>query len=131
MRIFGQPMVKKTKTKYWKWLASGWFILTTFLLVIPGNALPKTNLAQIPNFDKWVHVGLFAIFSFLMLAALKNAKPVNKAIILLVVIAYGTLMEYVQLYLVANRSFDERDIVADAAGAALGLIVFYFARKKI
>ena len=37
--------------------------------------------------------------------------------VLLLAIVYGTGMEFVQKYLVVNRSFDGADIVADAAGA--------------
>lgn len=38
-------------------------------------------------------------------------------------IAYGVLMEFVQKYWVANRSFELWDIVADSTGCVLGLII--------
>ena len=40
---------------------------------------------------------------------------------------YGIGMEFVQRYLINNRSFDEGDIVADAVGCALGV---FFSRKR-
>ena len=36
--------------------------------------------------------------------------------------AYGIGMEFVQKYLVANRSFDIGDIIADGVGCVAGLI---------
>jgi hypothetical protein len=39
-------------------------------------------------------------------------------------------MEYVQLYLVANRSFDGIDIIADATGAIAAALLFCFRMKK-
>ena len=43
--------------------------------------------------------------------------------------AYGIGMEFVQKYLVANRSFDIGDIIADGVGCIAGLI--YSWRKYI
>jgi VanZ family protein len=37
-------------------------------------------------------------------------------------LAYGIGMEFVQKYLVSNRSFDTGDIIADAVGCLGGLI---------
>ena len=37
-------------------------------------------------------------------------------------LVYGTGMEFVQKYCVANRSFDIGDIIADGVGCAVGLI---------
>ena len=37
-------------------------------------------------------------------------------------LAYGVAMEFVQEYLVSNRSFDVYDIVADAVGCVAGWI---------
>lgn len=104
----------------WKFLASCWFALTTYLLVIPGDALPKTNLVSIPYFDKLVHVGLFAILCALWLKTRKNRSTAFYAIVVLVTIAYGVAMEFVQRDFVANRSFDVVDIIADSVGAMLG-----------
>jgi VanZ family protein len=90
------------------------------LLVIPGDALPKTNLISIPYFDKLVHIGLFAILSALWLKSLKNRSITIDLIVVLGTIAYGVAMEFVQRDFVANRSFDVMDIMADSVGAVLG-----------
>lgn len=109
--------------------ALGWFLLTTWLLVIPGNALPKTRLIQIPYFDKWVHVGLFAVLCWLAIRALSYSTPQRITVIVLTSILYGTAMEFVQLYLVANRSFDLVDIMADAMGTLVGALLWIWTPK--
>ncbi len=43
-------------------------------------------------------------------------------IIACVSLIYGAAMEFVQHYLITNRSFDVGDIIADAAGCGLGLL---------
>ena len=37
-------------------------------------------------------------------------------------LCYGIIMEFVQHYYVANRSFEVADIIADAVGCAAGVI---------
>lgn len=49
-------------------------------------------------------------------------------IIGIVSLLYGVGMEFVQKYLVVNRSFDLGDIMADAAGCAIGVI---YSRRKV
>ena len=44
-------------------------------------------------------------------------------------LSYGIAIEYIQLYWVPHRSFDLGDIIADAAGAAAG--VLYSIKKYI
>jgi len=105
-------------------LASVWFAFTTYLLVIPGDALPKTNLVSIPYFDKLVHIGLFAILCALWLKSRKNRSATFNVIVVLATIAYGVAMEFVQRDFVENRSFDVVDIVADSFGALFGWGIF-------
>ncbi len=124
MRFTTQPRTRL-------WLAVGWFLLTTLLLAMPGNALPKTNLVNIPNFDKIVHVGLFAVLSFLAVNALTQPTYFKISVVALMAIIYGTIMEYVQLHLVAYRSFEGIDIIADAIGAIAGVLLWLQFGKKI
>jgi VanZ family protein len=96
-----------------------WFMFTTVLLVIPGDALPKGPPIDIPFFDKWVHMFLFAVLSWLSCGFATGQGDRLK--ILTAVIVYGIAMEFVQKYFVVNRSFDLADIVADSIGALLGV----------
>ena len=109
-------------------LAISWIILTTFLLIIPGKEFPQENWFDKIWLDKWVHLFLFAVMVWLWCrAAINETRSPSglRNIFLLILVAailYGTGMEFVQRYLVANRSFDTGDIVADALGAIIGYI---------
>ena len=116
-------------------LALGWFIITTWLLVLPGDDLPGPGFfnIDIPWMDKWVHIGLFSIMAFLTCLWIykKQVQVSNwkKYFIIcgLVCLGYGIAMEFVQKYYVPGRSFDPGDIVADGVGSLLG--VLYILKK--
>ncbi len=109
-------------------IALSWLILTTILLTLPGSALPKANWLNGIWIDKWIHIVLFALLVILWARALGKKYPGNKKMrkyfILLGIagLCYGIGMEYVQRYFIPSRSFETGDIMADAAGAATGVI---------
>jgi VanZ family protein len=108
--------------------AISWFILSTVLLTLPGSSFPKEDWLGKIWFDKWVHIGMFSLMTFLWCRVLlhrgKEPGTLKKAFILtgIVVLLYGVGMEFVQKFFIPNRSFDLGDIAADAAGSALGLL---------
>lgn len=110
---------------------TAWLIISTILLTLPGSAFPEENFLDKIWFDKWVHVGMFALMTFLLCQALykRNIKTTELTSAFLLAagacLAYGILMEFVQKYWVSNRSFDFGDIVADGIGAAAGGIFSY------
>ncbi len=55
-------------------------------------------------------------------ASLKTRLSQTFIIIALISFAYGICMELVQRDLVANRSFDVGDIIADGIGCVIGLL---------
>ena len=105
-----------------------WLLISTFLLTIPGSAFPKENWLEKLWVDKWVHLGMFSIMVFLWCWAtmkIPQAAAQRKKtfiIIACVALVYGGAMEFVQHYLIPNRSFDIGDIIADAVGCAIGLL---------
>ena len=110
-----------------------WLIILTFLLAIPGNAFPKENWLDKIWFDKWVHIGLFAIMVILWCWAMLKICSVGARLRTLFIwiglasLVYGIGMEFVQKYFINNRSFDEGDIIADAVGCVLGV---FFSRRR-
>lgn len=105
-----------------------WLIICTVLLVLPGRAFPKENWLEKIWFDKWVHIGLFAIMVVLWCWAFQPLQPDKEKRLVpflffaLWWLAYGTGMEFVQKYFVANRSFDTGDIIADGVGCLAGFL---------
>ena len=86
---------------------------------MPGKDLPKDPFLEEIYFDKWVHIGLFGMFTFLVAYPFIKLKIISQKILFSITIAsifYGILMEYAQKYLTADRAFDIYDMIADAAG---------------
>ncbi len=105
-----------------------WIILCTILFTLPGSSFPKEDWLDKIWFDKWVHIGLIGLLVVSWCWGMQK-KLVNKQKlanifrwILFLAIAYGVGMEFVQKHLVANRSFDGGDIIADSAGAIIGYL---------
>lgn len=110
--------------------AIAWLTITTILLVLPGSSLPQEDWLSKIWFDKWVHIGLFAVMTFLWGRMVRNNNSsisIKRKWILYVAVAvllYGIGMEFIQKYFVPNRSFDNGDIAADAAGSFLGFLLY-------
>jgi VanZ family protein len=100
------------------------------LFFLPGSALPKEKWLEGIYFDKWVHVGLFAILVFLWRSAFDWDYANYNLIILLSAVLYGFAVEIIQLYWISNRSFDLFDLLADTIGSIVGLLVFLRVYKK-
>src|SRR5258706_2027134 len=94
------------------YVALSWSLIIFILLAIPGSMLPKEPGFTIPNFDKIVHVGLFAGFVLLWCFYYSSKQlPPGKLLrifffIFIIGAAYGIGMEYVQKYFIPFRDFD-------------------------
>lgn len=105
-----------------------WFVISTVLLTLPGSAFPQENWLGKIWFDKWVHIGMFAIMTFLGCWAIhKKYIAIRKfrqsfLLIGLSCLFYGIVMEFVQKYFIPNRSFDGGDIIADGIGCVVGVL---------
>ena len=109
-------------------------VITVFLLTLPGKAFPTRSWFDDLWIDKWVHIAMFAITVFIWAWAFSKynpalANPRTFLLLAIVSLIYGIGMEFVQKYLVINRSFDMGDIIADAVGSAAGL--FYSSKRFI
>lgn len=100
--------------------------------------MPGTSLLEIPYLDKIVHVILFAVvvllWGFYYVFENPLAGNLRKRFIAITIasIILGIIMEFIQLYLIPNRDFDTRDIIADALGAlaAGAYLITKFQGKK-
>ncbi|MFL5811287.1 MAG: VanZ family protein [Flavisolibacter sp.] len=120
------------KWKLWqsKWLAISYFVLISILFFLPGSALPESDWLTKIDFDKFVHVGLFALLLFICRSAF-NVKIKNYSLLLFIgAVLYGFLVEVIQLKWIPNRSFDLYDVVADSLGSFLGLFTWTRVYKK-
>ncbi len=101
-----------------------YFIFISILFFLPGSAFPKTNWLSKIWFDKWVHIGLFAVLNFLTCWAFAINSKQTIIIVLAIAALYGISVEFIQDQFVLNRSFDWGDWLADIAGSILGLFVW-------
>ncbi len=92
-------------------LALGCVLAIGYLSLMPLGQLPDA-----PGNDKIHHLIAYAVLGFL--AALSRKTRQTFQAVLLVVIAYGGLIEVIQPYV--NRYGEVSDFLADAAGAVLG-----------
>jgi VanZ family protein len=102
----------------------------SLLFFLPGSDLPQANWLESIYFDKWVHIGLFAILVFLWRSSFNFDFNYYNWLLLFSALVYGLLVEFIQKNCVPNRSFDLFDVLADMAGSILGLAVWLKAYKK-
>jgi hypothetical protein len=102
-------------------LAVAALIFFSFLFCIPGSAIPKNDWLDKIWADKWVHIGIFISLIFLWSNALEINTTKGFFILVFVAVLYGLVVEMVQDKLVANRSFDLGDLVADFIGCLGGI----------
>lgn len=79
-------------------------------------------MINIPYFDKIIHIILFALLYMLLIQALSPVSKRGRVQVAVLVILYGILIEFVQLYFIPFRSFEIVDILADSAGVGLGIL---------
>ena len=114
-------------------------IIILILTGLPGSLFPRVKPAI--GLDKVAHILMYAGFAYACLWGYRkqfvsNGLAYQKRAILLTIIisiAYGGLTEIMQETItVLHRSGDWRDLIADAIGTVLGVLVFYlfFRRKK-
>ena len=120
----------KWKIFRWKPVAIGWLIMISILFFLPGSALPKENWFDKIYIDKWVHVGLFAVLIFLWRSSFNWDINSYNLLLLLAAVLYGFLVEVVQLNWIPNRSFDMYDVLSDASGSIVGLLVWLGVYRK-
>jgi VanZ family protein len=100
-----------------------WLLISGILLTIPGSAFPKENWFDRLWIDKWVHLGMFFLLTVLWCWGIRYNRAATRRLfifIALLSLVFGTSMEFVQHYVVPNRSFDPGDMIADGVGSLAG-----------
>lgn len=96
-----------------------WAILT-YILLKPGSEISH-DWFLFPGIDKVVHLGIFAVLAFSIIAAFPKMRLI---VLLQILLSYAFLTEILQGEMNLGRSLDILDVIADMAGSLLG-IAFY------
>jgi len=112
-----------------------WFLLSFYLLTLPGTRFPKINWFNKIQGDKLVRIGMFAVLVTLFLwpSKTKWLQPSFFKVALLIALTalcYGIAMEFVQENFIPNRSFDTWDMVADGVGSFIPVFYIWFLIKR-
>lgn len=105
-------------------LAGSWTVLILVLCWFPRFLMPVRETGPrpffVPNFDKLVHLGIFAVFSFLWM---RVGPPVGKAgRVCLAGLVLAAISELGQELPIVSRDASVMDAVADGVGVGIGLL---------
>jgi VanZ family protein len=109
-----------------------WFFVVLTLCCIPGYDLPKADNWMIElNYDKLIHVGIFAVLAYLFMRPVAKSSLSYKEKghffikIALATMVWGYTTEVIQKFFVPGRSYDLTDFLADSIG---GLVALFYCR---
>jgi hypothetical protein len=110
------------------------FLLIFFASIIPASEVKKVTFFNIPNFDKLVHLGMYFMFSFVLIFDLIKAKQgysYRKIYFFTAITAliYGGSLEIVQATLTRSRTGDLFDFFFNSAGVMLAIALWLVLRK--
>jgi hypothetical protein len=120
----------KSKIFRYKSLAITWLVIMSILFFLPGSAFPSESWLDWIYFDKWVHIGLFAVLIFLWRSSFDWEVNNYNLLLLFSALLYGLMVEFIQRYWIPNRSFDLYDVLSDMTGSVLGLLIWLRVHRK-
>lgn len=107
-----------------------WALFILVLCSIPGKQLPEAPFWDLLAFDKTAHMAVFLVFavllkvSFLKQHQYAKLKYFANRFTLIIAISYGVIIEILQSTLFTDRYADVNDMLANAIGVVLGLLIF-------
>ncbi len=114
-----------SKLKY-KIVAFAYTIGLSYVSLMPLNGM---HLPPVANADKVVHFFLYFFLTIFWLLAFPNFRH-HKIRLIVLVISWGIMIEFLQEYAVTYRTGDPFDALANTLGGLFGLWVYFkFARK--
>ncbi|MDB4297813.1 VanZ family protein [Flavobacteriaceae bacterium] len=98
-------------------------ICTVVVVVLSLTSSSNVPSLHFTNADKLQHAIAYGSLSFFWIQAKHYYKVVVKVyIILLIIIAFGIIMEFLQWSVTANRTADVYDAIANTIGCLLGYL---------
>tara|TARA_B100001059_G_scaffold183212_1_gene184568 strand:- start:5731 stop:6156 length:426 start_codon:yes stop_codon:yes gene_type:complete len=103
--------------------ATIWTIFIVSSCLLPSSIFKTFSSMSLFQLDKIIHILLYFVFVQLWALNLKKEEQKNKIIILLIGIAYGVIIEYLQITMNMGRNFEIGDMIANTIGCILGVVL--------
>lgn len=102
-----------------------------FLSLIPSSSMPESRLFAIGYLDKIVHIGMYSSLGLVALLERRCKQQcfLKEFLFLLSLFALSLLMEVLQATVVATRSAEWLDLVANAFGLMAAWLAYSFFRR--
>ena len=113
-----------------------WTLLILQLCLMPGDNLPSTSFLSFKGADKLLHFTLYFVLLILVGKGLVNYFDSSYSSNRIIVIAFlyclflGVGIEFLQSIFVPGRSGDFFDVLANATGASVGVVILLVQSKK-
>lgn len=113
-----------------------WSLVIIGLCITPGKELPRFEWNHFLTLDKLAHVFVYALLVVLMMTGFNKQLKYDflreRATFIVVPYAVflGLLLEFIQHFLIADRTFEWSDVLANSIGVAIGLYAFYLVYRK-
>lgn len=101
------------------------------LSLLPDSSIPDSSLFSISYLDKMVHAGMYGSFGFVALLEHRSRSPrINvQLLLLLVIFSISAVIEVLQATVVASRSAEWMDLLANLSGLLLGYLAYRLVRS--
>ena len=107
-----------------------WTIIVGFLYLLPGEDLPVVSIWDVLSADKIAHVGVFALLTLFTTTGLRRQirfvylRERARFVAFTGGVLYGTVLEFAQSEFTTGRFLEVGDLVANALGCILGIVIF-------
>lgn len=110
--------------RLWRALTLGWAVVIAFLTLLPSDRLPPTPHWRLLSFDTAAHAGVFLALALpLRLWWQRTGWPRPLLGTFAVALAYGALIEWLQMTMALGRHGEWSDLISDGIGAAVGVLL--------
>jgi VanZ family protein len=101
-------------------------ILIALLSLVPSSSFPDSSLFSIKFLDKFIHFSMYTLFGFVALLESRCQIQCVRFHLLLIMIIFimSTVIEVLQATVVATRSAEWLDLLANFFGLFAGYIAF-------
>ena len=101
-------------------------VIIALLSLVPSSSMPESSLFSINSLDKIVHFFMYAFFGFVALleSRCKLGCLGFHALLIVVIFSLSAIIEVLQATVVATRSAEWLDLLANFTGLLAGYLAF-------